>query len=90
MSESEYIDIYEDPRAKLDQVRTLLDAFDQLALDLVKDGMVKGYTLNDGQVNISTTYGSMRELNSSRLAYEQLANRLLAQINGRASKFYPC
>jgi hypothetical protein len=89
-SESEFISIYEDPEAKLAQVRLILEALDTAQLALIQKGAIKGYSLNDGQVQISRTYGSLSELNASRLAYEQLANRLIEKIEGRFIRIIPC
>lgn len=89
-TESEFINIYEDPAAKLAQVRLILDAFDTLQTELISKGNVKEYLLDDGQVRISRSYGSIKELNLSRLSYEQLANRLIEKIEGRSTRFIPC
>ncbi len=89
MLELEFINLYEDPVAKLKQVRTILDAFDTLQVELLQKGSIKDYTLDDGQVRISRSYNSLRELQQSRLAYEQLANRLIEQIEGRTTRFIP-
>lgn len=90
MTEGEFINIYEDPVEKLAQIRIILEAFDTLQLELLEKGAVKGYMLNDGQVQISRTYGSLKEINNSRLSYEQLANRLIEKIEGRNVRFVPC
>jgi len=89
-SESEFISIYEDPEAKLAQIRLILEALDTAELSLIEKGAIKGYSLNDGQVQISRNYGSLSELNASRKAYEQLANRLIGKIEGRLTRFIPC
>jgi len=89
-TESEFINIYEDPAAKLAQVRLILDALDTLQVDLISKGAVKEYMLDDGQVRISKTYGSVKEINQSRLIYEQLANRLIEKAEGRSTRFIPC
>ena len=89
MLESDFINLYEDPVAKLKQVRTILDAFDTLQVELLQKGSIKDYSLDDGQVRISRSYNSLRELQQSRLAYEQLANKLIEQIEGRTTRFIP-
>ena len=88
-TESEFINLYENPEAKLTQVRLILDAFDTLTTELLSKGAVKEYMLDDGQVRISRSYGSLRELQQSRLSYEQLAVRLIEQMEGRTTKFTP-
>lgn len=90
MTEYDYINLYVDPAAKLQQIRNILDAFDTLQLDLIEKGAIKEYSLNDGQVKISRSYGTLREINQSRLYYEQLANRLIEQIEGRSVRIIPC
>lgn len=90
MTENDYINVYTDPRAKLDQVRNILDALDDLELDLIAKGGIKSYMLDDGQVRISREYSSLGELKTSRLGYEQLANRLISQINGHFTRIAPC
>jgi len=90
MTEWEFIDIYEDPEAKLAQVRLILEALDVAQLALIEKGAIKSYMLNDGQVHISRAYGSLSELNASRKEYEQLANRLIGKIEGRSTRFIPC
>ena len=89
-TESEFINLYEDPAAKLAQVRLILDALDTLQIELIGKGAVKEYTLDDGQVRISKTYGSIKEINQSRLYYEQLGNRLIEKAEGRSTRFIPC
>lgn len=89
-SESEFINLYEDPAAKLAQIRLILDALDTLQIDLISKGMVKEYELNDGQVRISKTYNTIADINKSRLAYEQLGNRLIEKSEGRLTRFLPC
>ena len=88
-TESEFINIYDDPAAKLTQVRLILDALDTLTTQLISKGAVKEYMLDDGQVRISRSYGSLREIQLSRLSYEQLAVRLIEQAEGRTTKFTP-
>jgi len=90
MTESEYINLYPDPENQLVQVQTILAAFDTLTLDLIGKGAIKEYSLDDGQVMIKRSYGTLREISQSRLYYEQYGNRLIAQINGRATKLLPC
>jgi len=89
MLELEFINLYDDPAAKLTKVRQILDAMDDLQLELIQKGSIKDYMLDDGQVRISRSYNSLKELNQSRLAYEQLANRLIEQIEGRTTRFIP-
>lgn len=91
MTEDEYINVYPDPCAKLEQVRNILDAYDQLVLDLIAKGSIKSYMLDDGQVRISREYSSLGEIRTGRLAYEQLANRLIAECNGsHFTRMIPC
>ena len=90
MTEYEYINLYIDPAAQLVQVQAILAAFDTLTLDLISKGAIKEYFLDDGQVVIKRSYGSLREIAESRLTYEQFGNRLIAQIEGRATKFLQC
>ena len=90
MTESQYLEIYPDPEAKLIAVQAILEAYDTLVLELISKGAVKGYMLDDGQVRIQREYGSLKEIEASRLAYEQLANRLLGQMYGRGHKIIPC
>lgn len=89
-TESEFINIYTDPVAKLEQIRLILEALDAAQLDLIEKGAIKEYMLNDGQMKIQRSYGSLKELNDSRLAYEQLANRLIGKIEGRSTRFITC
>ena len=88
-TESEFINLYDDPQAKLDQIRAILDAMDTLMLELIGKGAVKSYMLNDGQVEIRRTYGSLKEINESRLMYEQMANRIIQNMEGRATFITP-
>jgi len=90
MTESAYLALYPDPEAKLIQVQAILDAYDLLVTDLISKGAIKDYTLNDGQVRIERSYGTLKEIADGRLAYEQLANRLLSQMEGRSTKIQPC
>jgi hypothetical protein len=89
-TESEFINLYDDPTAKLAQVRLILDALDTLQIELISKGMVKEYELNDGQVRIKKVYNSISDINKSRLAYEQLGNRLIEKTEGRLTRFIPC
>lgn len=90
MTESQYLEIYPDPEAKLIAVQAILTAYDQLVIDLLSKGAIKEYSLDDGQVRIQREYGSLKEIAASRLTYEQLANRLLSQMYGSGTKILPC
>ena len=89
-TESQYLEIYPDPAAKLIQVRLILEAYDTLLLTMISEGIVTEYLLDDGQVRIQRKFGSLNEINASRLTYEQLANRLKGQMEGHTTKFIPC
>ncbi len=90
MTESQYLEIYPDPAAKLIAVQAILTAYDTLVVDLITKGAIKEYMLDDGQVRIQREYGTLKEISESRLTYEQLANRLLAQMYGSTTKILPC
>lgn len=87
---SEYIALYTDPQAQLVAVKEIIDALNSAVSTMVGGGNLSEYTLNDGQVNIKASYGSIKELTDAILFYKQEANRLLAQINGRVTRFVPC
>lgn len=90
MSEEDYLLLYPDPEAKLIAVQAILTAFDTLVLTLIEKGAITEYLLDDNQVRIQKKYGSLKEIEASRLSYEQLAHRLIAQIDGRTTKILPC
>jgi hypothetical protein len=90
MTEEDHLLLYPDPAAKLVQVQAILDAYDLLVPVIITKGAIKEYSLDDGQIKIQREYGSLKEIAEGRLAYEQLANRLIAQMDGRTTKFLPC
>lgn len=89
-TESQYLELYPDPVDQLEKVQAILAALYDLELDLISKGGIKSYLLDDGQIRISREYSTLGELKTSRLYYEQLGNRLLAQLYGRQTKILPC
>jgi len=84
-TETQFINLYEDPAAKLVQLRAIVDALDTLAPDIIAKGGIKSYTLDDRQVTISRNYSSLKEIAQMRLSYTQEINRIIASLEGRTS-----
>lgn len=88
-SESAFINLYDDPIAKLKQIMAIVNALDELMLTQIGKGAIKSYTLDDRQVTISRSYGSVKELADSRLRYMQEAERIKQGCEGRISFITP-
>lgn len=86
----EYVRLYDDPCAQLAAYRNLIQAMDDLMLNFITDGAVRQYSLNDGQIIISKTNMTLKNITDGRLYYEQKANELLAQLNGRNTTIRDC
>ena len=89
-TESEFINLYEDPLQQLTQIRLIITALDAAVLSMAEKGAIKSYSLNDGQVTISRGYGSMKEITDSRLFYQQEFNRIAQKCEGRTTFLIPC
>lgn len=88
-TETDFINLYDDPLAKLEQLRAIVDALDTLAPEIIAKGGIKSYTLDDRQVTISRNYSSMKEITAMRLSYTQEINRIIAGIEGRTTFITP-
>ena len=90
MTETQYIELYDNPEDQLDAIRNIIQALDGQVLSQLGKGIVKSYKLDDGQVVIERVYGTIREITNARLYYQQEFNRIKQRIEGSITYHTPC
>ena len=84
MAITEYEYIIDSPGLKVryDRIQQIIAALEIQQLQAVGNADVDSYTLNDGQIQISTRYRSPKQIMEAIEAYEKISNRLLFQLTG--------
>jgi len=86
-SASEYIGTCASINARIAAINAIQDALlTQALIAIEQNGTISQYSLNDGQVIISTTYRSPEQIKKDYLAYEQLKNMLIMNKLGRKTR----
>lgn len=83
MNEIIYIQSATDLYNRLQRIDQIITALELNILANIGNSGVKQYTLNDGQINISTLYTSVTEMAQAITQLEKQKQRLLNQLNGR-------
>jgi uncharacterized cupin superfamily protein len=68
---------------RLNRIEAIIDALYTVALTAAAGDNIGEYFINDGQVQIKTTYKSSADIEKSIIAYERLKEMLKNQLNGR-------
>lgn len=83
---SEYIGTCQSIDAKIAALEAIQAALLTNALVAVESGHISQYSINDGQVIISTTYRNANEITKSYMAFEQIKNMLINNRQGRRTR----
>lgn len=70
--------------AAIEAIQTAL--LTQALIAIEQNGTISQYSLNDGQVIISTTYRSPEQIKKDYMAYEQIKNMFIMQKMGRVTR----
>lgn len=78
----EYIQSRESLEAKITAIESLIEASLLESVDFVGDSGTAEYSLDDGQMKVTTRYRSMKEVFSGVDALEKLLQRYVNRLNG--------
>lgn len=78
-----YVDKCSTLEAKVIAIDAIIDALFLTALKAAAGENISQYSLNDGQVIISTTYKTAADVQKSINSFEQLRQMYINRINGR-------
>lgn len=82
ISEYEYVINSTSLKERYDRIKAIITALEnQQLLSVGKSGIIS-YSLNDGQISISTQYRSFSEVVKAIEQYEKILTRLESQITG--------
>lgn len=79
---STYIQEKSTIKAKIEAIDAIIDAMLTQALNIVENEGTASYSLDDGQVKISTQYTSMEQVEQGIRSLERLRNMYLNRLNG--------
>jgi len=82
MTEYEYIIDSKGLKARYDRIWQIITALENQQLLAAANSDVDSYSLNDGQIQISTRYRSPEQIQKAITAYEAIANRIESQLTG--------
>ena len=84
MTETYYIESATTKRERLQRYENIIVALEMRVVDVaVGNADVDEYSLDDGQVKISTKYRSVDQIANAILAFTKLRNMLFNELNGR-------
>lgn len=78
-----YVDQCSTLQAKITAIDAIIDALLLTAVKAAAGENISQYSLNDGQVIISTTYKTAADVQKSITAFEQIRQMYINRINGR-------
>lgn len=81
-SAGEYVESCSGLKAKIAAIDAIIQALLVQALKAAEKGAVSQYSLNDGQVIISSTYRSAEEVSNSINAFRRLKNEFIFELYG--------
>ena len=82
---SEYITSRESNRAKIDALQLLIDSMYAKMIDAIDDSGTASYTLDDGQMKISTEFRSLDQIIKGINALETQLQMYINRYNGRTT-----
>lgn len=82
MTEYEYIIDSPGLKERYDRIQQIITALELQQLAAVGNSDVDSYSLNDGQIQISTRYRSPEQIQKAIDGYEKISNRILFQLTG--------
>lgn len=83
---AEYLGTCASIDAKIAALEAIQTALLTNAMVAVESGHISQYSINDGQVIISTTYRNVKEITESYMKFEQIKNMLINNKRGRVSR----
>jgi len=90
MTEQLYIQSASSLVQKIERIDSIMDALEIRMLNYGIEGFDKsGYSLNDGQINISTQYRSVEDMTKGLAALDALKQRYLNRLNGHSYVLRP-
>ncbi len=82
-SASEYVGTCASLAAKIAAIELIQEALLTTAMRAVEQGDISQYSLNDGQVIISTTYRNSTEITNAYNSFERIKQMFINRKNGR-------
>jgi hypothetical protein len=82
LTEYEYIIDSPGLKERYDRIQSIIRGLEIQQLQIIGNCDVDSYTLNDGQIQISTRYRSPEQIQKAIDAYEKISNRILYQLTG--------
>lgn len=84
VTETIYIEGAETLEARLSRINTIIETLETRMVEAgAGQALTAQYSLNDGQVTISTTYRTPESIAQAIFWYEKLAEKLRNKLNGR-------
>lgn len=91
MTEQLYIESVTSLVQRVERINDIINALELRMLNYGIEGFDKaGYSLNDGQINISTQYRSVEDMTKGLAALDVLKQRYLNRINGNSYTLRSC
>lgn len=85
MTEQLYIESGSGLVQRVERINEIINALELRMLNYGMEGFDKeGYSLNDGQINISTQYRSVEDMTKGLASLDALKQRYLNRINGHS------
>lgn len=78
----QYIQSKESLEAKITAIEALIDAMLLNTIDAIDDSGTASYTMDDGQMKISTEFRSLKQITDGVLALEKLLHIYINRHNG--------
>lgn len=83
-SETVYVYSVTDLEARLTRIDTVITALEQAMIDSgASSSGISGYSLDDGQTKINTTYRDVGAIAESISKWELIRERIINKLNGR-------
>jgi len=82
---SEYITSRASNKAKIEAIELLIDSMYDKMIDAIDDSGTASYTLDDGQMKISTEFRSLDQIIKGILALETQLQMYINRYNGRTT-----
>lgn len=83
----EYIQSKSTLLGKINAIGSLIDSMELNALSTIEDSGFASYSMDDGQMKVTTEFRSMDQISKGILALEQIQQRYINRYNGRVTVF---
>jgi len=90
INEKLYIENAANLEEKLQRIDNIIEALEERMLDVgAENSSTASYSVDDGQVKISTSYTTVKQMAEGIAAFEFIRQRILNKLNGRGMVLRP-